>query len=84
MSIKRDVKRDTAPRVEEVNMPLRKGTSKEVVSSNISEFHKGKTYEKTRKKFGKATADKQAVAAALSQKRKSGGKTGRDFAFTRK
>jgi hypothetical protein len=52
-------------------MPLRKGTSRKVVSQNISEFHGGKTYAKTRKKFGKKKADKQAVAVALSQQRKS-------------
>lgn len=44
-------------------MPLKKG--KKNVSSNISEFHKGGTYQKTKKKFGKKKADKQAVAAAL-------------------
>jgi hypothetical protein len=52
-------------------MPLHKGTSKKTVSKNIYEFHTGKTYSKTAKKFGKKTADKQAVAVALSEKRKS-------------
>jgi len=52
-------------------MPLKKGKSKKVVSSNISEFHKGKTYAATKKKFGKEKADKQAVAVALSTARKS-------------
>ena len=52
-------------------MPLKKGTSKATVSSNIREFHTGKTYAATKKKFGKKTADRQAVAAALSQKRRS-------------
>jgi hypothetical protein len=52
-------------------MPLRKGKGKKVLSENISEFHKGKTYEKTKKKFGKKTANKQAIAAAYSQQRKS-------------
>ena len=55
-------------------MPLKKGRSKKTVSSNISEFHKGKTYEATKKKFGKAKADKQAVAVALSTARRSKGK----------
>lgn len=32
---------------------------------NISEFHHGGTYEKTKKKFGKARADKQAIAAGI-------------------
>lgn len=53
-------------------MPLAKGTDPKTVSKNISEFHKGKTFAATRKKFGKKRADKQAIAAALSQKRKSG------------
>ena len=55
-------------------MPLKKGKSKAVVSSNISEFHHGKTYAATARKFGKKKADKQAVAVAMSQKRKSGEK----------
>jgi hypothetical protein len=54
-------------------MPLKKGTSKETVSQNISEFHGGKTYGQTKEKFGKGTADKQAVAVALNEQRKSGG-----------
>ena len=53
-------------------MPLKKGKSKKVVSENIREFHHGATYERTKKKYGKATADRQAVAVAMSQKRRSG------------
>jgi hypothetical protein len=48
---------------------LKPGKSKKVVSENISEFHKGKTYAATEKKFGKAKADKQAIAVALSTAR---------------
>jgi hypothetical protein len=51
--------------------PLRKGSSKKVVSENISEFHQGATYERTKKKYGKKKADAQAVAVALSSARKS-------------
>lgn len=51
-------------------MPLKSGKSKKVVSENISEFHTGKTYAKTKAKFGKGKADKQAVAVAMSKKRK--------------
>ena len=53
-------------------MPMRKGTSPETVKDNFHEFRHGKTYAKTRKKFGKRKATKQMIAAVLSQKRKSG------------
>lgn len=52
-------------------MPLKRGKSKKTISSNISEFHTGKTYAKTKAKFGKAKADKQAVAVALSTARRT-------------
>ena len=52
-------------------MPLKKGKSNKTRSENISEFHKGKTYEKTKKKFGKKKANAQAIAVAYSQQRKS-------------
>src|SRR6185437_3282005 len=45
-------------------MPL-KGT----VSQKISEFHTGATYAHTRAKFGKARADRQAIAAAMSKRK---------------
>ncbi len=51
-------------------MPLKRGSSRKTISSNIEELHTGKTYAKTRAKLGKAKADKQAVAIALSQARK--------------
>lgn len=52
-------------------MVMKKGTSQKTVSKNISEFHKGATYQATKQKFGKARADKQAVAAALDTQRRS-------------
>lgn len=55
-------------------MPLKRGKSKKTVSENISEFHGGKTYAHTKAKFGKARADKQAVAVALNSARHSGAK----------
>lgn len=55
-------------------MPLKKGKSQATISQNIREFHQGKTYAKTKAKFGKKTADRQAVAAAESSARRSGKK----------
>jgi hypothetical protein len=52
-------------------MPLKKGTSRSTLSSNIREFHKGKTYARTKRKFGKKRADKQAVAASYNERRRS-------------
>jgi hypothetical protein len=52
-------------------MPLKSGSSSKVVSENIRELHKGPQYAKTSREHGKATADKQAVAIAMSEKRKS-------------
>ena len=51
-------------------MPLKKGSSKKTVSSNISELHKGKVFAKTAKKFGKAKANRQAIAIAFEKARK--------------
>ena len=39
------------------------------VSEDIREFHGGKTYSRTKAKYGKRTADRQAVAAAYSEQR---------------
>lgn len=60
-------------------MPLKSGSSREIVSENISEFHKGPSYAHTESKFGKADADRQAIAVAMetarkAKKRKHGGK----------
>ena len=52
------------------DMPLKKGKAN--VSSNIKELHKGPQYAKTAAKFGKKTADKQAVAAAIHAAGKRG------------
>lgn len=45
-----------------------------MISSNIREFHGGKTYARTAAKYGRARADKQAVAVSLNQARRSGAK----------
>lgn len=52
-------------------MPLAKGKSQKVVSKNIRELHTGKQYAATKKKHGAETANKQAVAIALSKAGKS-------------
>ena len=46
-------------------MPLLKGPGH--VGDNIREFRTGKTFAHTEQKFGKARAEKQAVAVALHQ-----------------
>ena len=58
-------------------MPLKRGSSKRVITQNFHELRHGNTYAKTRKKFGKGRAQKQMVAIALSEARKSGKKVGR-------
>lgn len=51
-------------------MPLKKGAS---IGENIREFHKGATFARTARKFGKGRANKQAIAVAFAQRRKSKG-----------
>jgi hypothetical protein len=46
-------------------MPGLKGAKN--VGHNIREAHKGKTYARTKAKFGKKKADKQAIAIAESE-----------------
>ena len=53
-------------------MPLSPGSDKRPISKNISEFHHGPTFERTKAKFGAAAADRQAVAVAMSNARKTG------------
>lgn len=53
-------------------MPLKPGISKETIGQNIHEFRGGKTYARTKKKFGAQVARRQAIAASLAQARKSG------------
>jgi hypothetical protein len=46
-------------------VPGKKGAKN--VGSNIREFHKGPTFKKTARKFGKKRANKQAVAVGLRE-----------------
>jgi hypothetical protein len=57
---------------EGTRMPLKRGKSSKVIGENISELHSGATHARTAKKFGKKKADKQSVAIAMSEARKSG------------
>lgn len=52
-------------------MPLHSGSSQKTISSNIRELHKGPNYQKTKRRHGKKVADRQAVAIAMEQARKS-------------
>lgn len=51
------------------NMPLKSGVSSKTISANIRELHGGRTYEKTKMKYGKNKANKQAIAIALRESR---------------
>ena len=48
-------------------MPLKPGAE---VGESISELHGGKTYKRTKRKYGKKRAQKQSIAIAYANKRK--------------
>jgi hypothetical protein len=50
---------------------MKPGSSRKTISENIREFHHGKTYQRTKRKFGKRKANRQAIAAAYSNARRS-------------
>lgn len=52
-------------------MPMIKSASKRATEENFHDFRHGKTFKKTRSKFGKEKARKQMIAAVLANKRKS-------------
>lgn len=58
-------------------MPLEPGASNDVVSSNISELGRGRVVGKTRRKYGKKRAHKQAVAISLAKAGRSNKKPAR-------
>jgi hypothetical protein len=49
-------------------MPLRRG--KKNRKANFREFGKGRTYRKTKKKYGAKRANKQRIAVILSNERR--------------
>lgn len=52
-------------------MPLKRGSSKKVMSENIHELMHGPQHQRTQRKFGKKKADAQAIAIAMSKAGKS-------------
>jgi len=52
-------------------MPFKPGSSQKTVSDNIREFHNGARYKKLVKKFGKKKANRIAIAAALSNAKRT-------------
>lgn len=52
-------------------MPLIKSDSDEAKEKNFEEMRNSATYKRTRRKFGRKTANKQMIAAVLSNKRKA-------------
>ena len=55
-------------------MPLASGKGKSVISANIRELHHGRTFAKTKAKFGAGKAHAQAIAIAFDKARQSGKK----------
>lgn len=52
-------------------MPLKRGSSQTIIGQNIAELHGGGTYARTKRKFGKKRADKQAIAIAMEKAHKT-------------
>lgn len=52
-------------------MPLEHGKSKATLKRNFAELRGGKTYARTKRKFGKRKANRQMVAIALRNQRRS-------------
>lgn len=52
-------------------MPLRDSDTQSATEDNFREFGKGKTYARTKHKYGKKKADKQRIAVVLKNKRKA-------------
>jgi hypothetical protein len=55
-------------------MPLVQSDTQTATRDNFREFGKGRTYRKTRRKFGKKRANKQRIAVVLNNRRKAAAK----------
>ena len=58
-------------------MPVLKGRGKRKLAENFHELRHGKTFARTRRKFGKRRARKQMVAIALKAQREGSSKSRR-------
>jgi hypothetical protein len=52
-------------------MPLIKSDTQAATEANFHELRHGKTFSKTKKKYGKKRAQKQMIAIALKNKRQA-------------
>jgi hypothetical protein len=52
-------------------MPLVQSDTQAATRDNFREFGKGKTYRRTKRRYGKRRANKQRIAVVLSNKRKA-------------
>jgi hypothetical protein len=52
-------------------MPLVQSDTQAATEDNFDEFRHGKTFKKTAARYGKKRAQKQMIAAVLSNKRKA-------------
>ena len=55
-------------------MPLVQSDTAAATRDNFREFGKGKTYRRTRRKYGKKRANKQRIAVVLNNRRKAAAK----------
>jgi hypothetical protein len=56
-------------------MSLEEGTSDATLANNMRELKTGATYRRTRRRLGKRRAEKQRIAIALNQQRRSARKS---------
>jgi hypothetical protein len=54
--------------------PLAQSDSQAATRDNFREFGKGRTYQKTKRRYGKKRANEQRIAVVLKNKRKAAAK----------